>query len=589
MTNRQNKTLIGTKVNLADYFKNPASPRQKQYETIRAIAIDGESVEDAAKRYGYKASTVYSLLRDAKAGRIELFPAVKKGPQRTRTNPDVRDKIIEHRKMRLSSPDIQNRLAEDTINISSRTIERILRDAGFEKLKRRTNKELGITTKNKIIPDRSEHLKFSELDPFNIDCPSVGCFFFIPYILESGIIDIVKECEMPDSGDIDSTQACLSMLLLKLMGRKRLSHIGSYDREPGLGIFAGLNVLPKPTYMNTYSCRCSESQVTDLQSKAITRLKKTYPDFYSSDYINLDFHSIPHFGDESEMEKVWCGARGKTMKGANSVFAQDSQSNAILYTRADILRNEEADEIKKFVTYWKNINGSVNETLVFDCKFTAYRVLGELEEDKIKFITLRKRYAKLIENTLALPSDEWEKIHLSIPKRKYKNVSVHESEVKLKDCSDTFRQIVVKDHGRSKPTFIITNNWDLPMKDILEVYARRWRVENKLAELVAFFNLNALSSPIMIRIHFDIFWSLIADTLYHRFAQDLRRFETNIAPTIFRKFIDMPGRIVYDGNKFSIKIRKRAHTPILKEVKKLQKPFQVPWLSGKTVEIVWTA
>ncbi|MGB9498215.1 MAG: hypothetical protein ACKVE4_00375 [Dissulfuribacterales bacterium] len=43
------------------------------------------------------------------------------------------------------------------------------------------------------------------------------------------------------------------------------------------------------------------------------------------------------------------------------------------------------------------------------------------------------------------------------------------------------------------------------MKDILEVYARRWRVENKLAELVAFFNLNALSSPIMICIHFDIF------------------------------------------------------------------------------------
>ena len=127
------------------------------------------------------------------------------------------------------------------------------------------------------------------------------------------------------------------------------------------------------------------------------------------------------------------------------------------------------------------------------------------------------------------------------------------------------------------------------MKDILEVYAKRWRIENKLAELVAFFNLNALSSPIMIRIHFDILWTLIADTLYHRFAQDLRRFETNIAPTIFRKFIDMPGRVIYDGNKFTIKIRKRAHTPILKEVEKLQKPFKVPWLSGKTVEIVWTA
>ncbi len=585
MTNRHNKTLI----NMAGYFKKPASPKQKQYEVIRAIVIDGKPIEVAAKRYGYKAGTIYSLLRDARAGKIELFPSVKKGPRQKRTNPEIQDKIIEYRKMRLSTPDIQDRLAEETIRISSRTVERILTDAGFGKLRRRTNKELGKTIKNKIIPERSEHLDFSELEPFSVDCPAVGSFFFIPYILESGIIDIMKKCELPDSSDIGSTQACLSMLLLKLIGRKRLSHVGTYDREPGLGIFAGLNVLPKPTYMNTYSCRCSEIQLMNLQSKIITRLKKKYPDFYCSDYINLDFHSIPHYGDKSEMEKVWCGARGKTMKGANTVFVQDSQSNTILYTRADILRNEEAEEVKKFVTYWKKINGEVDETLVFDCKFTAYRVLDELEDDKVKFITLRKRYAKLIKETLDLPPKEWDKVYISIPKRKYKHVSVHESEVTLKNCSNTFRQIVIKDHGRSTPTFIITNNNELSMKDILEVYAKRWRIENKLAELVAFFNLNALSSPIMIRIHFDILWTLIADTLYHRFAHDLRRFETNVAPTIFRKFIDMPGRVIYDGNKFVIKIRKRAHTPVLKEVEKLQKPFRVPWLSGKTVEIVWTA
>jgi hypothetical protein len=129
----------------------------------------------------------------------------------------------------------------------------------------------------------------------------------------------------------------------------------------------------------------------------------------------------------------------------------------------------------------------------------------------------------------------------------------------------------------------------LDIKKILEVYAKRWRVENKLAEMVAFFNLNALSSPIMIRIHFDILFTMIADTLYHLFARDLRRFEKNLAPSIFKKFIDMPGKVIFDGNKFCVKIRKRAHTPILKEVDKLIAPFIVPWLGNKTVEIVWTA
>jgi transposase len=574
---------------LLNYFKNPATQRQKQYEAVRAVIVENESAESVAKKFNYKQSTIYSLIRDAKAGKIELFPSVPKGPRQKRTSAIIQSKIIEYRREGLSTLDIQERLWSEKIRISINTIDRILKDSGFRRLRRRTNQERGITSYKKVIPERAQKLDFSELPPFNIDCPTVGVFFFIPYLLESGIIDIVKECKLPESSDIGNTEACLSMLLLKLIGNKRLSDIGSYDQEPGFGIFAGLNILPKPTYMCTYSCRCGESQLMDLQKRIVSLLKKKYPDFYGSRYINLDFHSIPHYGDESEMEKVWCGARGKSMKGANTVFASDSHSNAVIYTRADILRSEEAEEVTKFVSYWKGINGNIEETLVFDCKFTNYTILDELADDTIKFITLRRRYKRLIQETLKLPEKVWEKVYVAIPKRKHKKVSVYESEVKLTNCTNIFRQIAVKDHGRSNPTFILTNNKELSIKTVLEVYAKRWRVENKLSEMVSFFNLNALSSPLMIRIHFDILWTMIADTFYHRLAYDLRRFEKNIAPTIFKKFIDIPGRVVYDSNRFFIKIRKRAHTPVMKEVKKLQTPFAVPWLDGKTIEIVWTA
>ncbi|MEA3272629.1 MAG: transposase [Patescibacteria group bacterium] len=571
------------------YFANPTSPRQRQYEAVRAIVHEQNQVQAVAKKFGYQESTIYALIRDFRGERVELFPTVNKGPQHRRTSVEVQKRIILLRKEGLSSPDIQSRLGKEGVKCSSRTIERILQDSGFKKLRRRTNKELGKSTKNKIIPERSAHIDYSELEPFNVDCPCVGVFFFLPYLLESGVLDIAKKCRLPESSDIEALRACLSMLALKLIGCKRLSHIGDYDKEPGLGVFAGLNVLPKPTYMNTYSCRCSETQLMKFQRQIMSSFKKKYPDMYGSDFINLDFHSIPHFGDESEMEKVWCGARGKTMKGANTIFAQDSKSKIIIYTRTDILRCEEANEVKKFVAHWKSIKGNVKETLVFDCKFTKYKILGELEEDHVNFITLRKRHKTLIEETTSIPQEKWKKMYLAIPKRKYKHISVFESEVKLKDCDKPFRQIAIKDHGRSKPTFIVTNNTDLPIKKILEVYAKRWRVENKLAELISFFNLNALSSPLMIRIHFDILWTIIADTLYHRFAQDLRRFEDYLAPQIFRKFINMPGRVVFDGEKFFIKIRKRAYTPILLDVEKLQKPIQVPWLEERPVEIIWTA
>jgi transposase len=377
-------------IDLIEYFRNPISQRQKQYEAVRAVVLETQPPEIVAKIFGYKTSTIYSLIRDAKAGKIKLFPIVKKGPQQRRTSPEVQKRIIALRKQGLSSPDIQSSLAEEGIKSSTKTVERFLKDKGFGKLKRRTNKQLGKSITKRILPDRAALLDFSELEPFNIDCPSAGVFFFLPYILESKILDVVRECKLPESSDIRATQACLSMLLLKLIGCDRLSHIGAYDQEPGFGIFAGLNILPKPTYMNTYSCRCSEIQLMELQNQIISTLRNKYPDFYSSNFINLDFHSIPHYGDESEMEKVWCGAKGKSMKGANTIFAQDSQSNAIIYTRADILRNEESSEVKKFVAYWKSIKGNVDETLVFDCKFTTYDVLDDLATDGIKFITLRK-------------------------------------------------------------------------------------------------------------------------------------------------------------------------------------------------------
>lgn len=589
MNYRQNKTLKNNPIDLVSYFQQPLSSRQKQYEAIRAIVIEKLPVEEVAQKFGYKPATVYSLLRDAKAGKLELFPLVAKGPKSKHTSPGIQEKIIAYRRQRLSCPDIEQRLAEEGIELSARTVERCLKDAGFGRLKRRTNKELGKTVKNTLLSTQSEHLTFSQLEPFNVDCPTVGVFFFIPYIIESGILEIVKQCQLPESSRIGSTQACLSMLLLKLIGRQRLTHIGLYDQEPGLGIFTGLTSLPKPTYMSTYSCRCSETQVMELQKQVISMFKQRYSEFYRSEFINLDFHSIPHYGDESEMEKVWCGARGKAMKGANTVFAQDSQSNAIVYTRADILRSEEADEIKNFVNYWRQLQGNVDETLVFDCKFTTYKVLDELSGEGVTFITLRKRWATLLKETAALPKEAWEPIYLPIPKRKYKRLSVHEQRVTLRHCQHTFRQIVIKNHGRSTPTFVITNNEKLPVKQVLEVYVKRWHVETKLAELVAFFNLNALSSPLMIRIHFDILWTVIADTLYRRIAGDLRRFEKAQAPQLFDKFIDMPGRVVYDGTRFMIKIRKRAHTPILKEVEKLQTPFHVPWLDNKSMKIVWTA
>ncbi len=122
-----------------------------------------------------------------------------------------------------------------------------------------------------------------------------------------------------------------------------------------------------------------------------------------------------------------------------------------------------------------------------------------------------------------------------------------------------------------------------------EGYLPKFRVyENKLSQLVDFFSLNGLSSPMIIRIHFDLLWTIIADAFYHLFAQNLPMFEKCLAGKIFRNFVDMPGIVEYDGKEFTVKIRKRVNTPILLGMRKLQSRIRVPWLGHRLLKIIWT-
>jgi len=286
--------------NLNDLFTKNLHARQKQYEALRAIAFGEGDIEEIASRFGYSPQSLRNLLNLVRKGKHEVFPDIKPGPRGRRIPEEVAEYIAElRRKERLSSYQIAGELEKQGISIGVRTVERVLSDAGFPKLRRRTMEERGLAKKGTLLPERSAILDFEAMEPFRQDCSVAGVFFFLPYIVESGILDVVSRCALPGSSDIGSRNAALSMLLLKLIGKERLSHIRQYDLDHGFGVFAGLNVLPKPTYMCTYSCRTERSLLMEFQKEIISGLQGTYPDIYECRTINLDFHSIPHFGEEN--------------------------------------------------------------------------------------------------------------------------------------------------------------------------------------------------------------------------------------------------------------------------------------------------
>jgi hypothetical protein len=147
--------------------------------------------------------------------------------------------------------------------------------------------------------------------------------------------------------------------------------------------------------------------------------------------------------------------------------------------------------------------------------------------------------------------------------------------------------VVIRGNGREKPTFLIANDFESSLELLVSNYSRRWRVENVISEAVQFFNLNKLSSPILIKVHFDVVMTMIADTLYSMLAKKLRGFEECDAPKIYRDFIRGKGQITVKGNKLTVIYPKRAHNPILRSAPWHRMPGSLTWLNGAELKLVF--
>jgi transposase len=558
----------------AKFFTHPKLEWQRRYEALRASFVERLPYNVVAEKFGYSPGYVRLLRHQFKHGKIDFNEPVPEGKaQRRRVSAEVRQKIIEWREKQLSSGQITELLSEDGVEISVKTVERVLAEEGFPKLARRTRIKVGMTVKGAEIPERSELVSMADINGQRWNSPAAGIFLFAPFLEQLQIGKVVSKAGLPGSKVILALSYLISFIALKLLGSERYAHAGDHAFDPGLGLFAGLNVLPKCTAMSTYSYSLDDVHILNLQKAFIKHASKL--GLYDGKFVNIDFHTAPHFGEDSVLETHWAGARNKKMKGALTLFAQDSESKLILYTDADIKRSESDDQVIEFLSFWKGMRRGVKPTLVFDSKFTSYAKLSELNaKHDVKFITLRRRGKNLIEQIDRL--DGWKRIQILHSKRKYPRVQVHESFIELRGYKGQVRQVIMRGNGRDKPAFLITNDFDMPLELLVGNYARRWRVENGISEAVKFFHLNALSSPIVTKIHFDIALTMIADTLYTMLARKLRGFEDCDAPKLYRHFVRGKGMIEVDGHTVSVTYPRRAHNPILRKVPWENLPLRLP-------------
>jgi transposase len=562
----------------AKFFLHPKDSWQRRYEALRALCVERLPAAVVGERFGFTTSYVYLLRHQFRKGVLILGePPPSDMPARRRVTGEVRERIRQGRERGLSAGDIAEWLDGDGVELSVRTVERVLREEGFPKLPRRTQLKAGVTRQGALVPQKAKRLEPGEADGKTVACDHAGVFLFLPFMEQLGLPELVAKSKLPGSKSIPALSSFLSLLGLKLLGNERLSHVGDHSFDEGLGLLAGLNVLPKCTVLSTYAYSLDQGCLDGFREAFFKACRGRR--LYGEEVINLDFHTIPHHGDESVLETHWAGARNKSLKSALTLFAQDASSKLVLYADADLRRSETDDAVLDFVAFYKKVRRSLPGTLVFDSRFTSYENLGELDRLNCRFITLRRRGAKLVQNAATVT--DWKRIHIPNAKRKYPNPFVHESYVTLKGFPRPIRQVIMKGTGREKPTFLITNDDERPVDLLVGDYSRRWRVENYIAEAVKFFHLNALSSPILVKVHLDVLLTVVADTLYYMLAQKLRGFEECDAPRIFRHFIKGKGTVAVTGTEIVVTFPRRAHNPILRNVPWKRLPQQVSWLGNR--------
>jgi hypothetical protein len=426
-------------------------------------------------------------------------------------------------------------------------------------------------------------LVLSIAPPVRLRTRVAGLFLFLPLLARLGFDALVREAGYAGSRMVPADAALLSLLTLKLLDKERRSHIDDFNFEGALGLFAGLNILPKKSFATDYSYRAGPAQQRRLLAGWVERLAPLLlPEAVA---FALDFHPIPYRGDEAVLENHYIPGRGTAHASVQSFFAQEHESRVFCYANANLTRDEQPAEVMRFVEFWHDLMGHDPEWLYFDSKLTAYAELSRLNQRGVHFVTIRRRGSSLVRKLRERPSGDWTGAVIDIPKRRQQRVRYLEEPVRLPGYEGLMRQIAVAGLGREEPTLFLTNHWEARPRDVITSYARRNRVEDGLGTNVNFFHLDCLSSEVRLNVDLDVTLTVIANGCYRWLARQLKGFDKAKPKQLYRKFVETGGVIEVAADRtLLVTFDRRSHNPILHEAALDRDGLAIPWLRGYRVE-----
>jgi transposase len=562
------------------FFAKPATARQRQYEALRAFYVDQLPSAEVARRFGYSAGAFRVLCHAFRHGdRQEFFSATRPGRRDHPKKSRAHDQIIALRKRNYSVYEISQALKEQGTSLSATAVREVLAAEGFAPLPRRLDEERPC----RIGPQVQAVANINDfvLTPREFTTRMGGLFLFIPDLVQLECDALAQAAKLPGSRMIPTAHALRASLALKLWAIERKSHIMALVADEGLALFCGLNAMPKKSFLSEYSSRITPQKVAHLLARWHAQVSA---DLFTGASLNLDFHSVPYFGEHPLVESHYLAKRSRRQPSILVFLAQDPEAQAFCYANADIRKGEEADEIFRFIDFWRRQHGKAPQHLVFDSKLTTYAGLDRLDAAGITFLTLRRRSPALLTEIAGLPPSAWRTVELDVPHRKYRNPRFYEQ--KARPLQRVYRQFFIADLGHDEPTILLTNDAHATAKSLITRYAKRMLIENALADAVRFFHIDALSSSVGLKVDFDMALLVIASGLYRLMARRMRGYNDAQARQIFRDLIDMPADVAITDDEITLRFHRRAHLPIVLASGLFNKPVKVPWWNGRTLRLL---
>ncbi|HLQ57218.1 MAG TPA: hypothetical protein VK162_23470 [Streptosporangiaceae bacterium] len=562
----------------------PGQVNQRRYEALRAYLYAGASLRQAADATGYTRAALASLVRDLRAGKLTVFappgvPGRKSAPKKDA----ARARVIELRREGLSIYEISTRLSLEGTALGRTAVSDILREEGFGRLLRGPEPRASISP---ATPGRDTALPAAAVIDFaalpgRTHTTMAGLLLTVPDLVALDLPALVTAAGYPATRTIPAAGYLLSLLALKLTATRRVSHVDDLLCDPAPALLAGLSILPKKTALTDYSYRLSHDHQRAFLAALDTRMISAGLAASEEAIFDLDFHAVKHWGADPALEKHYVPTRSQRSRSVLTFFAQDSGTHNLVYANADLTKAGQHREVIAFCDHWKQASGSDPRMLIMDQRVTTQPVLGELDDRGVKFATLRMRSPALMRQISALTSKDFKQITLDRPGRHNKPRVHEDAAVKLTSYPGTVRQLVVTGLGREAPTVIISNDRDIKTKQLIEQYARRMTTGQRLAEIIQAFCADALSSAVNLNVDLDVVLCVLAQALTAAFRLRLPGNYGHATPdTLQRRFLDTPGEIISNGASITVKINRRAYSPVLRHAS-LPADTAVPWWGGR--------